>query len=142
MTITSRQQRGFSLIEIMVVIAIVATLSYFAAPVFKNYLIRSKVVETIGSVSGLQITIANQITEKESVTNSGVGITAPSDLGHYIASLAVSDDGVISITTTSDAGSIPYTLTPSYNTTLQQITWNCAVANSSYNDLVPAQCRI
>lgn len=136
------RQRGFSLIEMMVVIAIIATLSFFVVPVFRNYLIRSKVVDTIGSVTGLQTMIANQITENESVTNSGLGITAPSSLGSYVASFSITADGVINITTTADAGSVPLTLTPSYNATLQQISWTCAVTDSSYDDLVPTQCRI
>jgi prepilin-type N-terminal cleavage/methylation domain-containing protein len=142
MKMTFKQPRGFSLIEMMVVIAIVATLTFFAAPALRNYFIRSKVVETIGSAAALQNTISNKITEQESVAGSGLGIAASSNLGHYIASLAISDDGVISVTTTADAGPISYTLTPSYSTTLQQITWICAVTDSSYNDLVPSQCRI
>jgi len=142
MTITLKQQHGFSLIEMIVVIAIVATLSFFAAPALKNYIVRSKVVETMGSATGLQTMIANQISETESVTGSGLSITAPSSLGKYTASFSVSADGVISITTTSDAGAILYTLTPSYDPTLQQTTWTCAVANNSYNDLVPTQCRV
>lgn len=142
MTITSKRRSGFSLIEMMVVIAIIATLSFFGVPVFRNYLIRSKVADTIGSTTGLQTMIANQITEKESVNGSGLGITVPSSLGRYVASVSISDDGVINITTTSDAGSVPFTITPSYDATLQQISWSCAVANSSYDDLVPMQCRI
>lgn len=142
MSMTLTRQRGFSLIEMVVVIAIVAILSFFTTPVLRNYLTRSKVVETIESAASLQTMITNQITEKESVTDSGIGVTAPSSLGKYVASFSVSANGTISITTTSDAGSIPYTLTPSYSTTLQQITWTCAVANNSYNDLVPTQCRI
>jgi len=142
MKITFRWQNGFSLVEMMVVIAIVALISFIGAPAFRNYLVRSKVVEAIGSAAGLQTMIANQISENESVTGSGSGITAPASLGNYVASFAVSADGVISITTNSDAGSVSLTLNPSYNTTLQEISWGCAVSNSSYDDLVPDQCRV
>ncbi len=142
MTITSNRRRGFSLIEIIVVLAIVATLSVFAGPVFRNYIIRSKVADAIGSSTGLQTMIANQITENETVINSGLNITAPSTLGTHVASFSVSANGGISITTTAEAGSVPFTLSPTYNTTLQQISWTCAVANSSFNDQVPTQCKI
>lgn len=142
MKVTTRQSYGFSLIELVVVVAIVSLLSFIAAPTFKNYLIRSKVSDTITGTAGLKIMIANQISETESLTGSGSGVTAPTNLGKYVASISISSNGVINVTTTSEAGSVPYTLTPSYNTTLQQISWVCAVTNSSYNDLVPDQCRI
>ncbi len=142
MAITTWKRCGFSLIEMMVVVAIIAMISFIAAPAFKHYLIRSKVTDTITSTVGLQTIINDKISEAESVTDSGLNITVPTNLGRYVENVSISANGVINITTTSDAGSVPYTLTPNYSTSLQQISWSCAVTNSSYNDLVPNQCRI
>lgn len=142
MKITSKFAFAYSLLEIIATIAIVAIITTIAVPSMNRYVVQSKVSDAINSAGGLQTLIARQIDDLETVTNSTATINLPASLGRYVASFSVNNDGVISITTTSSANSIPLTLTPAYDATNQRISWTCAVSNATYNDYVPSSCRI
>ncbi len=133
---------GFTLIELMVTVAIVITLTIVAIPILNRYIAQSKVSDAIGAAQMLKELINNNIASNESVTNSGTGLALPSRLGRYVASFNVSANGVISITTTSTANSVTLILTPAYDASTEQISWSCAVSTSTKNDYVPSECRI
>lgn len=142
MNITSRLSKAFSLTELMVTLAIVSLISVVAIPVLTKYIAQSKVSDAIQAAANLQSSIGVKIADKESTTNSGVGVTLPDTLGRYVASFSVSDNGTISITTTASANSVSLNLTPSFNSTTQAISWTCAVTSSTFNEYVPSNCRI
>lgn len=142
MKVTSELRNAFTLIELMVTLSIVTILTIAAIPFLKNYINQSKVSDAISAAAVVQTMVAKQVARNESVTASGTGLTLPSSLGRYVSSFSVSSAGVISITTTNSASSVSLTLTPSFSASTQLISWTCAVTSSSFNDLVPAPCRI
>lgn len=142
MVMTRVKNTAFSLIEIMVTFAIVLIISLTAYPVLSHYLIQSKVADAINSASAIQTMVTNQIANLGSVTNSGLNLDTPASIGPYVSGYSVSDDGVITITTTADAGGITFTLSPNYNATSEHVSWTCAVSDAEANDSVPSQCRI
>jgi len=142
MKLTSKLSHGFTMVELMVTLAIVAVLTIVAMPSMKNYITQGKVSDAISGAAILQTMIDKQIARNESVTGSGSGLTLPATLGRYVNSFSVSANGVISITTTSTASSVSLTLTPAFSSSTQLITWTCAVTNSSFNRYVPSQCQI
>jgi len=142
MKLTSELRKAFTLIELMVTLSIVTILTITAIPILKNFINQSKVSDAISAATVVQTMVAKQVARNETVTASGTGLSLPASLGRYVSSFSVSSAGVISITTTNSAASVSLTLTPSFNSSTQQISWVCAVSSSSYNDLVPAPCRI
>ena len=142
MIMTTTKRQGFSLLEIMVTFAIILILSLVAYPVLLPYLAESKVADAIQAMQQVQTMIDNNIANLGSVTNSGAGLTTPTTVSKYVASYSVSNDGVISFTTTTDAGGVSINLSPVYNSTAEQVSWTCAVTNSSMNSSVPVECRI
>lgn len=136
------RRRGFSLLELTVTIGIVLIISLIAYPSLNNYFVQSKVSDAISSAAEVQSMIANQIASNESVTNSGVNLSTPANLSRYVSGYSVSDDGVITITTTADAGGVSLTLSPIYSATSEQVSWTCAVSDANANQLVPSRCRI
>jgi len=90
----SKSTSGFSLIELMVVIAIVALLTAIAVPSYKNYLAQSKVAEIFSLAS-------DQMTKYQNLANLGsVTSVTTSNLGSYIAT-------AIQNNTASAVGNVP-----------------------------------
>lgn len=134
--------KGFSLLELMVALSMIVIISMIAIPATSRYMTQSRVADALAGTSDLQVKIALRIAANETVTDSGNGFTTPTNLGRHVAGFAVSDDGVISLTTSADAGGVSLTLTPVYNSSGDEVTWVCQVSSSALNDYVPKSCRV
>ena len=99
-----KKQNGFTLIELMITVAIVGILAAVALPAYQNYTIRAQVSEGFTLAGGLQTAVA------ENYAQTGVypadltvlGITAPT--GKYTSGITIAN-GVITVTYGLDANS-------------------------------------
>lgn len=139
---TRNKSLAFSLMELTATLAIVLTISLVAYPVLKDYFVQAKVADAISSVAEIQTMIANQIASNESVTNSGLNLDTPANISRHVAGYSIANNGAITINTTADAGGVTLTLSPSYNSSSEQVAWSCAVASTAQNSVVPSKCRI
>ncbi|MFT7561509.1 MAG: type IV pilus assembly protein PilA [Flavobacteriales bacterium] len=92
--------KGFTLIELMVVIAIIGVLATFAMPAYQNYIQRSEVVESLNLAIIVKANVNNYYVEKLDfpVDNDDAGVPAPQFLiGNRITSIAV-EAGAIHVT--------------------------------------------
>lgn len=137
-----KTKSGFTMLELLSALFILALLAIVSVPALQEYITRSKITDILVSAAELQTRISRNIADKETVNGSGIGLTLPSSLNRYVQLFSVSNDGVISITTTASANSITLNITPSYNSSSETITWACQVSNVSFNDYVPNSCRI
>ncbi len=138
----TKKIRAFSLLELIVLLVILLIISVVSYPALNHYLVQSKVTDAIQAAAPIQTMVVNRIASLGSVTNSGTNITVPTTISRYVSSATVDDDGVISITTAANAGGVSFTLTPSYDSSSEQVSWSCAVTSSDMNEFVPSQCRI
>src|ERR1035438_4108310 len=108
-------QKGFTLIELMIVVAIIGILAAVAIPSYSNYTKKAKFTEVIQSVMSIKTAIESCASELDDVTNCMSGLNGiPSDLpfasattavlGKYVASITTAANGVITATAVGAAG--------------------------------------
>src|SRR5213082_460090 len=88
-------QKGFTLIELMIVVAIIGILAAVALPAYQDYTIRAKVSELVLAASGLKTTIAESAQSNNTLTSSGQGLTVTTT--GKVTGGSVTQDGTITV---------------------------------------------
>ncbi len=141
-----KNQKGFTLIELMIVIAILGILVAIALPAYQDYSVRAKMSEGLAAAAPAKLAVSETASDRGSLAsvtqaNSGFDFPAPTK---YVSSVSIANGGTITVTT-RDTGSTPanatITLTPSAVAAgSTQLTWRCT-SSVTKKSQVPAECR-
>ena len=151
-----RVQQGFTLIELMIVVAIIGILAAVALPAYQDYTVKAKLSEVILATSQCRTAISEVYQTASSGPGQGNwGCETASQSSKYVASVATDANGVVTVTSSSAADlptavqSKTITLTPTNtsgtaltasNIPTQVAGFKCA-ANTMPTKYLPGSCK-
>ena len=95
-----KRNKGFTLIELMIVVAIIGVLAAIAIPAYQDYTIRSQVSEGLSLASGAKSALWDFISDKGRLppSNASAGLLAPTSIsGNYVTAVDVAG-GIVEVT--------------------------------------------
>lgn len=140
-------QKGFTLIELMIVIAIIGILAAIAIPAYQDYTIRAQVSEGLSLMDGAKTSVAEFYTNYGRLpgSNSSAGIAQDTSIsGKYVSKVDVTAKGLIQATFGGPKVNQKIkngVLELSAITSAGSIDWKCQAASGIDNKYLPSSCR-
>jgi type IV pilus assembly protein PilA len=138
-------QQGFTLIELMIVVAIIGILAAIAIPAYQDYTIRAQVTEGLNLASGSKVAVTEFLQDNGTfpATNAIAGVPVNTTItGNYVTQVDVVA-GVITVTYGNDAHAqlTGDTLVLTPTSTAGSVEWDCSTGGTVAPNHRPSSCR-
>lgn len=136
-------QKGFTLIELMIVVAIIGILAAIAIPAYQDYTARAKMAEVIAQAAPAKLAVAetaSSLGALSGVTSTNTGYDFPGATD-FVSGVTIAAGGVITVNSTVPNASGELLLTPSGTT--GNLKWVCSSPSSGgiSAKFLPTNCR-
>lgn len=138
-----KKQQGFTLIELMIVIAILGILIAIALPAYQDYTVRTKNAECLNVAAAAKLAVSETAQDRGTLA----AITTQDITGYtfkasdYCKDIAIGKDGVINTEAQATGGDVQakFKLEPKFDS--GRIDWTCTETAGAKKSQIPAECR-